>query len=93
MLYNIISCDVVLAVNGINKLPVIYIKPDNKFNQFAKYNTTVDLVISETNTVYDWQDITGVINPSNASITLQALWYGYPDASNLGQVDLKIEYL
>ena len=36
--YNILRWDAVLAKNGINKIPMIYIQPDTSFLQFIKNN-------------------------------------------------------
>ena len=39
--YNIFRWDGILAKNGLNKQPIIYINPDTAFLEFAKNNDYV----------------------------------------------------
>ena len=95
--YNIIKWDAVLASNGLNPVPVIFIKPDLDFIKLIRNtNYTVNVDISNSNSVYDDKPITGYVNKSsfvdNSNtnlyvITLDSMWYGYPPAFYPGQVE------
>ena len=89
MEYEILIWDAVLATNGINKWPVIYMKGDKKFNKYIRNNYIVNIQIQNTNTIYDDKNIDGLIDKHEGdiySITLKSLWYGYPDSDSLGTV-------
>ena len=94
--YNIFRWDGILAKNGLNKQPIIYINPDTSFLEFAKNNDYVLLVeINDTNTIYDGKRIIGYVNKSSFMpnfseqtnlyvIALESAWYGGPEIGNLG---------
>ena len=100
--YDIERWDVVMFNNSNAKSPMIYIKPDLTFLQFARANNyAVVCEISGTGTIYDGKEIPGVVNTSmyvpncrpnfyNETgwyvVTLSANWYGYPEPSKLGRV-------
>lgn len=100
--YKIERWDVVMFNNSLTKVPMIYIKPDITFLEFARNNNfSVACEISGTKTVYDGKIIPGVVDKSCYVpscrpnfcektglyvITLWSNWYGYPDPDNLGTV-------
>ena len=100
--YKIERWDVVMFNNNLTKVPMIYVKPDMKFLEFARNNNfAVACEISGTGTVYDGKTIPGVVDKSyyvpNCRpnffektgfyvITLWANWYGYPEPEKLGTV-------
>lgn len=100
--YKIERWDVVMFNNSLNKVPMIYIKPDMTFLEFARNNNfVIACEISGTGTVYDGKIIPGVVDKScyvpncrpnfceNTGfyvITLWANWYGYPEPGKLGMV-------
>lgn len=101
--YKIHRWDVVLFGNSNTKVPMIYIKPDLELLEFIKANSyVVACTINDTGTIYDGKTIPGIVNVScnvpNCRpnfcaktglyvITLQAMWYGYPDPNTLGNVN------
>ena len=92
--YEIQRWDAVLAPNGLNKLPMIYIKPDLPFLEFIKSNDYVVFVkIQDTNSNYDNKEILGIVNKASFMpnffeetsiyvVNLKCVWIGYPP--NLG---------
>lgn len=98
--YEIKRWDPVVFGNNINPFPVIYIKPDEKFLEFASENkNTLIVKIDGTNTIYDGKAMIGVLNPSGNmpncrpnffdktklyTVALYASWYKYPDYNTLG---------
>lgn len=88
--------------NSVTKVPMIYIKPDLTFLEFARANSfAVMCEISGTGTQYDGRKIPGVVDKScnvpNCRpnfcektgwyvITLWANWYGYPNVGENGMV-------
>lgn len=98
--YDIKRWDVVMFSNSITMVPMIYIKPDKAFIEFAHNNKfAVMVTINSTNTIYDGKKIPGVVDtsgriPNNRPnyfnktgyyvITLDANWYGYPSPRSLG---------
>lgn len=90
--YKIVRWDAILAQNGLNKIPMIYIEPDIDFLEFAKNNDDQVIVkISDTNSIYDGKEILGSINRSSFMpnffnetklyvVTLQCIWMGYPES-------------
>jgi hypothetical protein len=100
--YKIERWDVVMFNNSLTKVPMIYVKPDMTFLEFARSNNfAVACEISGTGTVYDGKTIPGVVDKScyvpNCRpnfcektgfyvITLWANWYGYPEPGKLGVV-------
>jgi len=100
--YPIFRWDAVLAPNGINKLPMIYIKPDLDFINFLQANPSgITVVIKGTNTIYDNKPIPASVGQGPSFmpnymrckgyvvIVLDCIWYGYPpDNSVLGTVEL-----
>ena len=101
--YKIYRWNVVLFGNSNTKVPMIYIKPDLELLEFIKANSyVVASTINDTGTIYDGKTIPGIVNVScnvpNCRpnfcaktglyvITLQAMWYGYPDPNTLGNVN------
>lgn len=101
--YAIERWDPVLPGNANFPLPMISIKPDRAFIQYAKENNYTVLVhISGTGLDYDNKAITGVIDSSgyfpnyrpnfyNAAglftVTLIANWLGYPGTN--GQIEVQ----
>lgn len=95
--YDIYRWDVILASNGINKIPIIYIRPDIAFVEFVRANNyQVQVLIDGTNTPYDGHLISGYVNKSDFMpnffdqtnlqvIVLNNDWVGYPDISKLGK--------
>lgn len=99
--YKIERWDVILTDTTI-KTPMIYIKPDLTFVNFARANNwAVICEIEGTGTVYDGKKIPGVVDKSayvpNCRpnfydktgyyvITLWADWFGYPEGDKLGNV-------
>lgn len=64
--YKIKRWDPVLFGNDVNPLPMIYIKPDQSFLDFAKENKyNVIVRIEDTKTEYDGHAMVGVINKSS----------------------------
>jgi len=94
MNYDILRWDSILAENGINKLPIIYIKTDDKnFIEFIKNNNYVIMVdINNTNTIYDEKQIIGTVRktqiPNIYLIKLNCEWFGYPDINSPGQITI-----
>ena len=96
--YQIFRWDGILAANGLNKQPMIYIMPDIAFLQFSEANNGKLVVeIEGTNSIYDGKQISGVVNKSSFMpnfseetnlyvVVLECDWYGYPDVSSLGTV-------
>lgn len=94
--YKILRWDAVLAPNGLNKMPIIYIVPDVDFITFASANNDTLLVeINGTNTIYDGKQALGVVNRSSFMpnlesqtnvyvIYLECVWFGYPEPTSLG---------
>lgn len=98
--YEIKRWDPVVFGNNVNPFPVIYIKPDEKFLEFAsENNNTLIVKIDGTNTIYDGKAMIGVLNPSGNmpncrpnffdktklyTVALYASWYTYPDYDKLG---------
>lgn len=96
--YEIVRWDPVVFGNNANPFPVIYIKPDEAFLQFAVENkNTIIVKIDGTNTIYDGKAMVGVVNPSGDTpncrpnffektglftISLYARWYEYPTCGN-----------
>lgn len=101
-LYKIERWDVVMFKNSSSQVPLIYIKPDLTFLEFAQANNfAVMCEISDSGTEYDGKLIPGVVDKScnipNCRpnffdktgyyvITLNANWYGYPAPNKLGNV-------
>jgi hypothetical protein len=94
MNYDILRWDVILAENGVNKLPVIYIKTDDiNFIDFIENNNYVIMVdINNTNTIYDEKQIIGTVRktqiPNIYLIKLNCVWFGYPDINSPGQITI-----
>lgn len=100
--YEIFRWDVVMSSNNLVKAPMIYIKPDMMFLEFARSNNfVIACEISGTGTVYDGKTIIGVVDKSYYVpnyrpnfyektgfyvVTLWANWYGYPEPGKLGMV-------
>lgn len=100
--YQIMRWDVITAGNSNNKVPMIYIKPDITFLEFARVNNfAVMCEINGTGTQYDGKQIPGVIDKSCFVpnyrpnfceqtgwyvITLWSNWYGYPNVGKEGVV-------
>lgn len=97
--YDIMRWDVVMFKNSTSQVPMIYIKPDETFLEFAKINNYALMVtIDGTGTIYDNKLIPGVVNESSNVpncrpnffdktgyyvITLNSGWYGYPPGDKL----------
>lgn len=100
--YNIKRWNVVMFGNSNTKVPMIYIKPDLAFLEFARKNSFAVMVnVSGTDTIYDGKNIPGIVykssNVPNSRpnyfektgyyvVTLDANWYGYPHPNKLGTV-------
>lgn len=100
--YKIHRWDAVLSGNSNDKRPMIYIKPDTSFVEFAKKNNfKIVCQISGTNLPYDGVKIVGMVNRSCDSpscrpnfynqtgyyvVTLLSDWYGYPTETKMGEV-------
>ena len=100
--YEIKRWDVVMTGNNTFKSPIIYIKPDLDFLEFARSNNfAVMAVVEGTGLQYDGNQIPSVINTgcttpncrpnmSDATgyyvISLDSNWYGYPKNGQLGTV-------
>ena len=100
--YKIERFDVVMFGNSITKVPLIYIKPDLEFLEFAKKNhNVIECEINNTGTIYDGKKIPGMVYKSSNIpsrrdnffndtglyvISLWANWYGYPEHSSNGKV-------
>jgi hypothetical protein len=94
--YQIVRWDGILAKNGINKQPIIFIMPDMDFLEFAKNNNYIlSVEINGTNTIYDGKTVLGSVNNScfmpNFSaqthlyvIVLDCIWNGLPNPDSLG---------
>lgn len=96
--YNIIKWDAVLASNGLNPVPVIFIKPDLEFIKLIRNNNYfVNVDISNSRSIYDGKPITGYVSRSSFIddesrtylyyITLDSMWYGYPPVFSPGQAE------
>lgn len=90
--YNIIKWDVIITSNVINPVPVIFIEPDTDFKKLIINNNFVNVDISNSHSVYDDKPITGVVAAYDSStnlyiITLNCMWYGYPDPLSTGRVE------
>jgi hypothetical protein len=97
--YDIMRWDVVMFKNSVTQNPMIYIKPDEAFLEFARLNNyTVMVQIKGTGTIYDDKLIAGIVNESSNVpncrpnffdktgyyvITLYSDWYGYPESDKL----------
>ena len=104
MEYPILRWDAVIN-GGVNRSPMIYIKPDLDFLEFAKANSfQVFVEVSNTGTIYDGVLIPGTVNKSynapnprpnyfdqtgNYVIVLNANWAGYPHPKSLGKATFK----
>jgi len=89
--YNILRWDAILAMNGMNKLPMIYIQPDISFLEFIKNNNyIVQVKIDGTRSIYDGKIISGTVSKGGFIpdfynyndlyvIILECEWFGYPD--------------
>lgn len=90
--YKIERFDVAIFGDSLQKVPIIYIKPDLDILKFSNY--LVECEINGTGKEYDDKNIVGVINSSEDVplkrpnffkktglyvITLLCNWYGYPD--------------
>lgn len=100
--YKIERFDVVMFGNSTTKVPMLYIKPDLTFLEFARSNNyAVSVEINGTGTIYDGKIIPGVVDKScyvpNCRpnfyektgyyvITLWSNWYGYLEPDKLGTV-------
>ena len=100
--YQIMRWDVIITGNSNNKVPMIYIKPDITFLEFARANSFAVLCeINGTDTQYDGKQIPGVVDKSCFTpncrpnfcektgwyvITLWSNWYGYPNVGKEGTV-------
>lgn len=101
-LYKINRWDVVMFGNSTTKVPMIYIKPDLTFLEFARENNFALMCeINGTDTIYDGKKIPGVVDKSchvpNCRpnfcdktgfyvISLWADWHGYPNVGKEGTV-------
>lgn len=90
--YKIHRWDPVLVKNNNMPYPMIYIKPDKVFNDFAVQNSYAVLVkIEGTDTIYDGKYIVGTVGSLECNrphmmnktglctITLYAQWHIYPE--------------
>ena len=90
--YKIERFDVAIFGDSMDKVPIIYIKPDKYILEFSNY--LVECEINGTGKEYDGKKIVGVINSSEEVpskrpnffkktglyvVTLLSDWYGYPD--------------
>jgi hypothetical protein len=90
--YKIERFDVAIFGDSMDKVPIIYIKPDLDILEFSNY--LVECEINGTGKEYDSKNIVGVINSSEEIpskrpnffkkyglyvVTLLCNWYGYPD--------------
>ena len=87
--YDIVRWDPVLTCNGLNMAPMIFISPDPAFLEFVKNNTcTVQVLIDDTDSLYDGKMIQGTVNKSSFMpnffaqtnlyvISLECAWNGY----------------
>jgi len=94
----ILRWDPVIIDGNTFPYPMIYIKPDEKFVEYAKLNKyAVTVEISDTGTIYDGKTMVGTIDSSayypNSrpnffdatgyyTITLAGHWYEYPLKNN-----------
>jgi hypothetical protein len=63
--YDIKGWNVVMFNNSTTKVPMIYVKPDVTFKEFAEKNSyAVVCEISGTGTIYDGKRIPGVVDKS-----------------------------
>jgi hypothetical protein len=92
--YEIKRWDSVIPQNNTFSMPMIYIKPDKDFIEYAKMNQwTVMVEIEGSNSIYDGKKMVGVIDSSGYFpnyrpnyynktgefvVTLFAQWYEYP---------------
>jgi len=95
--YQIHRWDPVIIKNNNMPYPMIYIKPDKAFSDFAKNNSYAILVnIENTGTIYDGKRMIATVGSLECdrphmmnktglcTITLYAHWYGYPPMDRLG---------
>ena len=95
--YQIHRWDPLIVKNNNMPYPMIYIKPDKEFLDFAKENAYAILVkIEGTDTIYDGKHVIGTVGSLECdrphmmnktglyTITLYAQWNGYPDVGKLG---------
>lgn len=92
--YEIKRWDPVLPEGNDHPMPMIYIKPDEKFLEYAKENNYMVVVtVNDSGTIYDGKSMGGIIDSSGyfpnfrpnffnekgyLTITMFAHWYGYP---------------
>ena len=63
--YKILRWDPVVFGDNVNLFPMIYIKPNQEFIDFAKQNgNSVFVKIDGTNTIYDGKAMVGIVSPS-----------------------------
>jgi len=95
--YDIQRWDAVIPPGKTEPYPMIYIKPDKDFIEYAKANDyRVAVVTSETGSIYDIEPVMGLVDSSALFptirpnfydetgyyvITLLARWLGYPDTN------------
>ena len=93
--YKIVKWDVILSSNGLNPVPIIFIKPDLAFIKFIRNDNYVNVNITGSNSVYDnCRQLGGFANKSSFKsddlstnlyvITLDCMWYGYPPITTPG---------
>jgi hypothetical protein len=90
--YKIERFDVAIFGDSLQKVPIIYIKPDLDILEFSNY--LIECEINGTGKEYDGKNIVGVISSSEEVpskrpiffkkyglyvVTLLCNWYGYPD--------------
>ena len=90
--YKIERFDVAIFGDSLQKVPIIYIKPDLDILEF--FNYLIECEINGTGKEYDGKNIVGVISSSEEVpskrpiffkkyglyvVTLLSNWYGYPD--------------
>ena len=99
--YEIKRWDPIVFGSSVHPFPVISIKPDKEFIEFANKNLNTLLIkIEGTNTIYEGKTMVGIMDSSAVSpvctpvafnkdklytIALYAKWYGYPDSDKLGR--------
>ena len=87
--YKIFRWDGILAPNGLNKMPVIYVYPDIQFLENIKEKNVVLAELNGTDSVYDGKQVLGSVSRSSFSldddtnqklylIELKCIWFGYP---------------
>lgn len=92
--YQIYRWDVVMSGNSTFKSPILYIKPDLDFLEFARANNFALMAVVEgTGLQYDEKQIPSIIKQSfsfNKSgyyvVALNSNWYGYPKEGQFGTV-------